>query len=128
MPEPTGFFQDWSQKMLSLFTKREVKTPLGFFFRVVWVLPVILVAAFYAVSAERRFEAFLCCIGLLAAVILLVSVFAWFRPKNLVYGETGHRAELKLGMGTERQEISASDLASLPGAPNQIALPRDRTI
>jgi len=47
-----------------------------------------------------------------------VYVFAWIKPKNLVYGETGHRAELRLGLGTEQKEIGAGELASLPGTTN----------
>lgn len=55
---------------------------------------------------------------LLILVCLIVAVFAWFRPKNLVYGETGHRAETKLSYGTEKESYSEAEMLTLPVASN----------
>jgi hypothetical protein len=59
--------------------------------------------------------------GLLGYLVLFVGVyfFAWCRPKHLVYGESGHRAETRFGMGTEQREIAPAELAMLPGTTNE---------
>jgi len=53
---------------------------------------------------------------------VVVAVFAWCKPRNLVYGESGYRAETKLSFGTERAEITASEIGSLPGIEKPIEL------
>ena len=49
---------------------------------------------------------------------LLVALFAFIRPKHLVYGETGHRAERKLEFGTERHSYTPEQLSNLPSQRN----------
>ena len=118
MTDPDGWFDNWSQKILGLFSRREVKTPLAFFFRCVWALLVIVgLGVYLAVPVDRMKLAWIG-VGFLAFLVLVVAVFAWFRPKHLVYGETGHRAEFRLALGTEKGEIGSSDVARLAGIPN----------
>lgn len=74
-------------------------------------------------NPELQRLVFLVGISVLASVAILVSIFAWFKPKHLVYGETGHRAEMKLTFGTEKDELSQSEIASLPGTEKVNVLP-----
>lgn len=53
---------------------------------------------------------------------LVVGLIAWSRPKHLVYGETGYRAETKLSLGTEKEQIGEVELANLPGESNPSSL------
>ncbi len=107
------------EKLTSTFltwvSKKEVKTPLSFFFRVIAALLVVVVVALFLCDPTQRMRVYYVAVGAFFLFFMLVYVFAWRQPKNLVYGETGHRAELRLGLGTERREISAAELASLPG-------------
>src|SRR5260370_19463033 len=118
MPDPGGWFARWSQKLISLLTKREVKTPLAFYFRCIWALLVIVIAALWFGAPNEHGRFFSIGIGFLVFLVVVVSIFAWWRPKNLVYGETGHRAEYKLGLGTATQEMTSAEVEALPGSPN----------
>ena len=118
-----GWIEKFGSKFLSLFSRREVKTPLSFFFRVVAAVTVIVLVTVFLVIPELRFQVFLVGIGVCVFLFGGVYVFAWRNPKNLVYGETGHRAETQFRLGTETREISASELATLEGTPNPKVLP-----
>ena len=112
-----------TKKVLSWLSQREVKTPLSFFFRLVGYLTAIFVCVLiWGNPAFHRF-AFLVVIAVLVLVGVAVFIFAWCRPKNLVYGETSHRAEMKLGYGTESKEFSSAEIATLPGVEKPEALP-----
>jgi len=117
MADNFGWIEKISRSMLSWFSRKEVKTPLSFYFRAVAAISVILIVAMVVARADVKFF-FIWGIGAIAGVSLLVGLFAWFKPKNLVYGETGHRAESKLDFGTEKRQIAERDLQSLPGTPN----------
>jgi hypothetical protein len=54
----------------------------------------------------------------LVLMVLVVAVFAWCKPKNLVYGERGHRAETKMSFGTEKQELSEAEVSRMQGTVN----------
>lgn len=116
-----------TRKVLSLFSIKEVKTPLSFFFRITSAIVVLAVVGLLVLDPAYRYKALLGAAAMLLILILTVSLFAWFRPKNLVYGETGHRAETKLSFGTDRGEVSAAALAATPGTPNPHPLPATRT-
>jgi len=51
-------------------------------------------------------------------MVVGVGAFAWKIPKHLVYGETGHRAEFRLRMGTETHELEAAEVANMTGTSN----------
>jgi hypothetical protein len=107
-------------------TKEEVKTPLSFFFRAVLMLPVLIVPFLVSTSvpANIRYEALLLGLAMLLALILMVGIFAWVKPKNLVYGETGHRAEFRMEYGTEKRIITHHESMTLPGEANPKSLPQ----
>ena len=118
-----GWIEKFGSKFLSLFSRREVKTPLSFFFRVVAAVTVMVLVTVFLIVPELRFQVFLVGVGVCVFLFSGVFVFAWRNPKNLVYGETGHRAEMQLRLGTESTEISGSQLAALEGTANPKMLP-----
>jgi hypothetical protein len=123
MSDGGGWVEKFSQKVLSWFSQREVKTPLAFYFRLIGAVIVIVVAALYLGLPERRFQIFVIGMIFLGILAIIVTLFAWLGPKNLVYGEAGHRAELKFKFGTEKAELSSAELATLPGTSNPRPLP-----
>ncbi|MGE5057584.1 MAG: hypothetical protein ACM3WP_25760 [Acidobacteriota bacterium] len=114
----TGWFEKLSGKFLSWFSKREVKTPLSFFFRVVGAVSLIAIAGMWLCDPAQRITVFLVSVAALVFMVFGVGLFAWVRPKHLVYGETGHRAEFRLTMGTEAHELEAGEVAKMPGTSN----------
>ncbi|MBZ5679285.1 MAG: hypothetical protein LAO24_04165 [Acidobacteriia bacterium] len=120
----TKWFEKMTGKFFSLFSQREVKTPLSFFFRIVTAFSAIVLAALLAVGPDPilRFKVFLTAVGFLAVLFVGVFLFAWIRPKHLVYGETGHRAEMKFAMGTEKKELAAGEIALTEGTTNPSTL------
>jgi hypothetical protein len=116
-PEP-HWIEAISRKVLSLFSIKEVKTPLSFFFRTVSAIVVLGVIALFTLEPLYRYRMLLGAAGLLILLAVIVAVFAWFKPKNLVYGETGHRAETKLSFGTETKALSESEIVNMPGTTN----------
>lgn len=106
--------QHWALRALRFFTKSEVKTPLSFLFKLLPWLVMSLVIILYAPIADAlKWSVF--CVMMVGYLVLVAGVlaFAWFKPKNLVYGETGHRAEYKMEFGTEQNVISHDDLDRL---------------
>jgi len=116
-----GWFEKVSGKFLSLFTRKEVKTPLSFFFSVSKAYTLVLLAALYLVGPDANLKVHVFHIGLIGYLVLFLGVylFAWCRPKHLVYGETGHRAESRFALGTEQREIEPAELAALPGTTRE---------
>jgi len=107
------------KRILRFFTKEEVKTPLAFFFKVVPYLVAAWIAVLYApVSDQMKHTFFWVSSFILLGLCLLVGIIAWFRPKNLVYGESGHRAEHKLEFGTEERAIDEAHLDLLEKVQN----------
>lgn len=116
--------QHWVFRVLRLFTREEVKTPLSFLFKIVaWLIAALIVILYAPISDGSKLAAmkfvFFCLLGLGAVVL----VFAWFRPRHLVYGESGHRAERKLEFGTESRQISREEVNVLPSGSDPL-LPR----
>jgi hypothetical protein len=114
------------QKLLRLFTRDEVKTPLSLIFKAIAYLTAIWIALPYsplpsdAVTSLMKFAVY----GIIF-ICLVVLVFAWFRPRHLVYGEAGHRAERKLEYGTDKKVINAEQLADLPPVEDLTQLPEN---
>lgn len=84
--------QHWIIKFMRFMGKGEVKTPLSFLYRLLPLMLIAVGAEIYAPVSDdlKRTVAgwtFLGSLGLGAVVL----VFAWFKPKNIVYGESGHR-------------------------------------
>ena len=60
-------------------------------------------------------------VAIVALVLFLAIVaFAWFKPRNLVYGETSHRAERKMEYGTETQTFDREHIGALPATENVV--------
>ena len=110
---------NWLLRALRFITKDEVKTPLSFLFKVVPYLVVALIVVLYApISDELKRTVLAWTFVALLGVSAIVLIFAWFRPKNLVYGETGHRAEYKIEYGTETHIATREELDLLPNEPD----------
>lgn len=95
---------------------------MAFYFRFLVALTVVIGAGLYLVLPERRFEIFVIGMCALGGLALLVAFLTAFKIKNLVYGEASHRAELKLSMGTEKKEVSITELALTEGTEKPKAL------
>jgi high-affinity K+ transport system ATPase subunit B len=119
---PTEVFEH-IKKVLSLLSQKEVKTPLSFFFRTIFYISMVVAITIIWGKPELQQMVFLIFISLLLLVTILVAIFAWFRPKNLVYGETGHRAEMKLAFGTEKAQLTAAEISYLSGTEKPALLP-----
>lgn len=123
MTEGLNWIEKWSQRVLAWFSQREVKTPLAFYFRVVGATVVLVLFTLYFALPEQRLEIFIVGILMLLALATIVGLFAWLNVKNLVYGEAGHRAEMRFRFGTEKAEVPHSALATTPGTSNPNPLP-----
>jgi hypothetical protein len=108
---------------LSALSHQEVKTPLSFFFRVVFYLTAIVIVTIIWGQPEMQRLVFLTSVGIIVFALLAVIVFGWCKPKNLTYGETGHRAEAKLAFGTEKKELTSAEIGLLPGSPKPMDIP-----
>ena len=111
------------KKVLSWLFQKEVKTPLSFNFRIAWFIVVMFIVMVIWGQPALQLLVFLTSFGLLALLIIVVAIFSWYRPKNLIYGEPGHRAEMKLGYGTEKKELTSAEVSSLPGIEKPAELP-----
>jgi len=56
-------------------------------------------------------------------LFVFVVVFAWFRPKNLVYGEAGYRSEKRLEFGTNRRIRNVKEIEAEKGIEDKGLLP-----
>jgi hypothetical protein len=122
--EQEGFWSKITRAATSVFKKEEVKTPLSFYFRVAILVPVIL-GSILLVSESNNFKLQVLGIsfGFLLILCLLVAGFAWWRPKHLVFGESGHRAELKFEYGTDQRILTRQQISTTEGteAPKQLS-------
>jgi hypothetical protein len=120
---PDNFWARITRVASSIF-KEEVKTPLSFYFRVAILVPVVL-GAILLVSATNDFklQVLVLSLGFLLVLCVLVAIFAWWRPKHLVFGESGHRAELRLEYGTDERILTRREVATIEGvqAPKELA-------
>jgi hypothetical protein len=115
-----SYWQTFTSKFLSWMSKREVKTPLSFFFRLATAV-LLLTGIAVVVDPHDSLKFLLLAFVMWILMFIGVYVFAWVKPKHLVYGETGHRAETKLGLGTEKGLFSAEEFAALEGTTNVAA-------
>src|SRR5712692_7718100 len=102
--------QHWTVRLLRFITREEVKTPLAFLFKVVpWLIAGWLVVLYAPISDQLKDSLLHFITYAMMVFVAAVLIFAWFRPKHLVYGESGHRAEHKVEFGTESNIIAKED-------------------
>lgn len=114
----SSWFERLTRSVFSWFSRREVKTPLSYFFRIVGAVTLVALVALYLCEKNQRLIIFLIAMGVLLLLAVGVYIFAWMNPKHLVYGEAGYRAETKFALGTESQEMSPVEIATTPGMQN----------
>ena len=80
----------WESIALAL-AKREPKTPMAFYNRMLWVLVALIVAPLYS-NIEPTYKLPVLAIGISLSVILgiWVTIFAWKKPDYLLYGAETH--------------------------------------
>jgi hypothetical protein len=113
--------QDWDfTRLIRLFTKDEVKTPLSYMFKISAYLTAAWFATLYApLGDELKYTVIQFIAYTFGILCLAVLLFAWFRPTHLVYGESGHRAERKMEFGTEQKVITELELDTLRAVHNK---------
>jgi len=107
------------RKIVRWFVKEEVKTPLAFFFKVIPYMTAVWVAILYSpVPNDTKFALIRFSAWIFGGFVLLVALFAFLKPRNLVYGESGHRAERKIELGTEARVYTQDELDELKQVKN----------
>src|ERR1700686_1129431 len=108
------------KKIARWFIKEEVKTPLSFFFKVIPYMTAAWLGILYSpgLDSGTKFALIRFSAWVFLGLCLMVALFAFLRPKHLVYGELGHRAEHKLEFGTEKRTYSAMEMEEMPPAHN----------
>jgi len=92
-----------------------ITTPLGFF-----VLALLIVESFLAtvlvgasLEAKDKIMCVLIGVGLFIFVVLIVSVFVWWRPSHLTFDKDAHLLDRgKIPYGSNLEQIKASALFS----------------
>jgi hypothetical protein len=108
------------KRIIRFFTKEEVKTPLAFLFKAIAYLTAAWIAILYSpVSDELKYTLIKFSAFIFLVLCFAVLLFAWFNPRNLVYGEAGHRAEHKLEFGTEKKTVTEEQLKDLVPVQNK---------
>ena len=73
---------------------RQIQTPLGFYVLALLIVEATLGIVLTAAGFDQayKWQGFLLIIGVFAAVLLIVTGFTIFSPKNLLYGKEEHSA------------------------------------
>jgi hypothetical protein len=115
----SGPDRNWVIKVLRFITRDEVKTPLAFLYKLVPYLVATLLIVLYApIPDGMKMTVLGWAYAALLGVGVVVMLFAWCRPKNLVYGETGHRAEYQIDFGTDTRPRAHKELEVLQSESN----------
>ena len=71
--------------------KREPKTPMAFYNRMLWVLLALIVAPLYSnINADYKLPVLAVGIGFAVVLVVWVTIFAWKKPDHLLYGAETH--------------------------------------
>jgi predicted membrane channel-forming protein YqfA (hemolysin III family) len=125
VPPPPDIWDRIAQ-VFRFLSVQEVKTPLSFTFKAAFYLVVVWIVVVVWGPGDEDFKKWFVEFSALIVGCLCVGVwiFAWFNPVNLVYGESGHRAQRKMELyGTERKLYTESELGRVPQTENQGQLP-----
>lgn len=78
-------------KGLSVQVIKAVGTPLGFYVLALLIVETTLAMVLRAqLDPAQRYSGFLWMIGIFIGVVVIVTLFAIFSPKNLLYGKEEH--------------------------------------
>jgi hypothetical protein len=114
------------RKLIRWFSKEEVKTPLSFFFKVIPYMTAAWIAILYApISDAMKASLFYFGSWIFVGLCFLIALFAFLRPRHLVYGEAGHRAERKIELGTETKTYSEEEFDKLDRGYNPKQIGQD---
>jgi len=104
----------WLETITVALTKREARTPMSFYNRLLWIVAVMIIAPLYA-NIEPGYKLAFLVIGIAMALALAVwvSYFAWQKPKHLLYGAESHLEEWSI----ERKGTGGNTLSSSVGEP-----------
>jgi small-conductance mechanosensitive channel len=97
----------WMESFTAVMTKREPKTPVAFYSRMLWVITALIVAPLYA-SIPSEFKIAFLVIGvvLFIALGIFISVLVWKKPAHLLSGEETHLERYKIeyaqGYGSDK--------------------------
>jgi hypothetical protein len=81
-----------ARKILSLFSAKEVKTPLSFFGRMGTGIFILAALGVCLVQPTDKLELLIGAGAFLLFLVMVVAVITWCRPQNLVLGESGYRS------------------------------------
>jgi hypothetical protein len=85
---------EWLETMTVALTKREAKTPMSFYNRLLWIIGAMILGPLYAnIGAEYKLVFLVVGIVMALALTVWVSYFAWVKPKHLLYGAESHFEE-----------------------------------
>lgn len=99
-----------------------IKSPLGFY-----VLALLIVEAFIAtclifskLEPRSKFIGLLIGIGLFVLIVVIVAIFAWFKPHNLTYNGYAHLLDTgKIPWGTNADEVDYEELKKMKPAKEE---------
>jgi hypothetical protein len=79
------------RKILSLFSAKEVRTPLSFFHRLITAIVTLATLGVFLIQPTERLALLIGAGVLILVMAMIVAVIAWARPQNLVLRESGYR-------------------------------------
>jgi hypothetical protein len=106
------------------FSRGEVKTPLSFFFKVLpWLTGAWGLILYAPVPSDLKLYLVKLVTWIFGGMFVSVGIFAWFNPHHLLYGESSHRAERKIILGTDKRTFTPDELQELGSTrnPRQLA-------
>ncbi len=114
-----GFYET----LTSALSRREVKTPMAFYSRVLWVAIALILGPLYS-SLEAKLQVILVSIGIALAVgvCVWVSFFAWKKPEYLLFEAETHFQRWRISYGTEMGTASPKELQA-PGTGREPTQP-----
>jgi hypothetical protein len=87
----------WLETITVAITKREAKTPMSFYIRLLWIVAAMILGPLYA-PIDASYKPIFLGVGIAMAIGLAVwvSYFAWAKPKYLLYAAESHIEEFKI--------------------------------
>ena len=94
-----------------------INKPLGFFALALLIVEVFLATVLIGSSLEisQKIIGLWIGVGLFVLVVIIVSIFVWFKPRNLMYDQFGHLADSgKILYGSSDDPLTSRTLETLP--------------